>query len=488
MKPAAFEYHAPESVSDVTVVARRTRRRRQGARRRAEPRADAGAAPHPLPAHRRPQPGRRAARASSAQNGTLAIRAMTRRRVVEHDATVADAVPLLAKALPLIGHFQIRNRGTVGGSIAHADPASELPAVALALDAELEAAAHGVVAHASRPPSSSSARGPRRRARRDAHRGPLPGVGGPQRLRGRGDRTPQRRLRAHRRRSARSRSNDAGAVSRSAIGLLGMGPTPCARAEAEAGARRHRSPTRPISSEIGRLAAADTDPTADVHASAEYRKHVGAHLVARALDRALGERGVAEHAIQFTVNGSRTRARPRRARRSPTSCARTAALTGTHLGCEHGVCGACTILVDGDAVRSCLMFAVQADGADITTIEGIGPADGSLGPVQEAFRQAHGLQCGFCTPGFVVSVHAFLQDNPNPTPRRDPGRAVGQPLPLHRLPGDHQGGADRRGVAERQGVKEPEHVDADDRVVHGRRPDGRLRGLPRRRAPRARSS
>ena len=79
------------------------------------------------------------------------------------------------------------------------------------------------------------------------------------------------------------------------------------------------------------------------------------------------------------------------------------------------MCGACTILVDGDAVRSCLMFAVQADGADITTIEGIGPADGSLGPVQEAFRQAHGLQCGFCTPGFVVSVHAFLEQNPNPT-------------------------------------------------------------------------
>src|SRR5437763_14836254 len=89
-------------------------------------------------------------------------------------------------------------------------------------------------------------------------------------------------------------------------------------------------------------------------------------------------------------------------------------LTGTHLGCEHGVCGACTVIVDGRAVRSCLMFAVQADGADITTIEGIGPADGSLGPVQEAFRQEHGLQCGFCTPGFVVTVQAFLADHPDP--------------------------------------------------------------------------
>jgi carbon-monoxide dehydrogenase small subunit len=92
-------------------------------------------------------------------------------------------------------------------------------------------------------------------------------------------------------------------------------------------------------------------------------------------------------------------------------------LTGTHLGCEHGVCGACTVLVDGAAARSCLMLAVQADGAEITTIEGIGGADGSLTDVQEAFREMHGLQCGFCTPGFVVSVTAFLRDHPDPSDR-----------------------------------------------------------------------
>jgi len=90
-------------------------------------------------------------------------------------------------------------------------------------------------------------------------------------------------------------------------------------------------------------------------------------------------------------------------------------LTGTHLGCEHGVCGACTVLVDGAAVRSCLMFAVQADGAEVTTIEGIAGADGELSTVQAAFRDCHGLQCGFCTPGFVVSVTAFLRDHPTPT-------------------------------------------------------------------------
>ena len=90
-------------------------------------------------------------------------------------------------------------------------------------------------------------------------------------------------------------------------------------------------------------------------------------------------------------------------------------LTGTHLGCEHGVCGACTVLVDGDAVRSCLMFAVQADGARVTTIEGVASPAGDLSAVQAAFRDCHGLQCGFCTPGFVMSVTAFLRDHPSPT-------------------------------------------------------------------------
>ena len=90
-------------------------------------------------------------------------------------------------------------------------------------------------------------------------------------------------------------------------------------------------------------------------------------------------------------------------------------LTGTHLGCEHGVCGACTVLLDGDAVRACLVFAVQADGAEVTTVEGLAGPDGELSAVQQAFRDHHGLQCGFCTPGFVVSATAFLRDNPNPS-------------------------------------------------------------------------
>jgi carbon-monoxide dehydrogenase small subunit len=90
-------------------------------------------------------------------------------------------------------------------------------------------------------------------------------------------------------------------------------------------------------------------------------------------------------------------------------------LTGTHLGCEHGVCGACTILFDGHSARSCLMLAVQADGHAITTIEGIAPDDRTLHPLQEAFRDNHGLQCGFCTPGILTTLIELLHDNPDPT-------------------------------------------------------------------------
>jgi carbon-monoxide dehydrogenase small subunit len=90
-------------------------------------------------------------------------------------------------------------------------------------------------------------------------------------------------------------------------------------------------------------------------------------------------------------------------------------LTGTHLACEHGVCGACTVLLDGVAARSCLMLAVQAESFAVTTIEGLTPDDGTLSPIQEAFWSSHGLQCGFCTPGFVVTLTAFLAENPAPS-------------------------------------------------------------------------
>jgi len=127
--------------------------------------------------------------------------------------------------------------------------------------------------------------------------------------------------------------------------------------------------------------------------------------------------------LVLTVNGT---ARPVRVpvRRLLSDCLRhDLRLVGTHVGCEHGVCGACTVLLDGEPVRSCLVLAATAEGHDVTTVEGLAPAGApgrgdqpALSPVQQAFRECHALQCGFCTPGFLTTVTAFLRENPSPTP------------------------------------------------------------------------
>jgi len=121
------------------------------------------------------------------------------------------------------------------------------------------------------------------------------------------------------------------------------------------------------------------------------------------------------HSITLIVNGEDVREQVD-ARKSLVDFLRDdLALTGSHIGCEHGVCGACTVLLDGEPARSCLMFAVQAEGYEITTIEGIAPAPGELSVIQDAFCEMHGMQCGYCTPGMVLTATALLRDNPQPT-------------------------------------------------------------------------
>jgi carbon-monoxide dehydrogenase medium subunit len=285
MKPAPFEYHAPESLSDVTALL---------AEHGDEAKVLAGGQSlvpmlalrltrfeHIVDLNRVDD-----LRGVSRANGTLTVKAMTTQRTVEHDAAAGQAVPLLAEAIPLIGHFQIRNRGTVGGSIAHADPASELPAVALALDAELEVAGPSgtrtvpaseffvgtwtttigedeILRAVHFPVWSDGAGFAVEEVARRSGDFALTGV------------------------VAAVEVDGGGAVSRAGISFLGMGPTPIRARQAEQ-ALVGSTPTTSELDEIGRLAVADTEPTADVHASAEYRKHVGAHLVVRALDRALG--------------------------------------------------------------------------------------------------------------------------------------------------------------------------------------------------------
>ena len=118
--------------------------------------------------------------------------------------------------------------------------------------------------------------------------------------------------------------------------------------------------------------------------------------------------------VSFSVNGRREQIDVEPRRTLADALRDDLGLTGTHLGCEQGVCGACTILLDGEPVRSCLMLAVQADGSALTTVEGLA-ADGELHPLQQAFADCHGLQCGFCTPGFLISALYLLAENPNPS-------------------------------------------------------------------------
>jgi carbon-monoxide dehydrogenase small subunit len=119
--------------------------------------------------------------------------------------------------------------------------------------------------------------------------------------------------------------------------------------------------------------------------------------------------------VSFTVNGRPEQVDVEPRRTLADALRDDLGLTGTHLGCEQGVCGACTVLLDGEPVRSCLMLAVQADGSSLTTVEGLATEAGALHPLQQAFADRHGLQCGFCTPGFLISALHLLTENPDPT-------------------------------------------------------------------------
>jgi carbon-monoxide dehydrogenase small subunit len=119
--------------------------------------------------------------------------------------------------------------------------------------------------------------------------------------------------------------------------------------------------------------------------------------------------------VSFSVNGRREYLDVEPRRTLADALRDDLGLTGTHLGCEHGVCGACTILLDGEPIRACLLFAVQADGCSLTTVEGLAADDGRLHPLQEAFSRCHGLQCGFCTPGFLIAALHLLSENPCPS-------------------------------------------------------------------------
>ncbi len=190
------------------------------------------------------------------------------------------------------------------------------------------------------------------------------------------------------------------------------------------------------------VAGADLDPPSDVHASADYRRHLAAGARRTCRRPGHGQREELSHveagtiptsrSIAVTVNGT-TYEREVEARKLLIHFIRDDLdLTGSHIGCDTGNCGACSVIVDGTLVKSCMLLAVQADGSSVETVEGL--ADGEeLTKLQQSFTDHHALQCGYCTPGMLMSATALLRENPHPSERRDQEGPAGQHLPLHRL-------------------------------------------------------
>ena len=350
------------------------------------------------------------------QPGQLRIGAVTRQRQIEFSELVSQHAPLLHRATRLIGHLPIRTRGTIGGSMVHADPAAEYPTVAVALGAEfvvrgprgsrVVAAEDFFVGYLStalmpdelllevRFPTVCSSYGQAfvEFARRH---GDFALVGIAALLEVRDDRC----------RSAR--------LATAGLGLT-TGPAPGGRADAHprraergqppggghAGGRTGRAGQRPA--RLGRVPASPDPGTQSAGDPTGCGLPPGV--------RAMTDR----RSVQLTINGVTYSGHVEPRTLLVDFLRHDLGLTGSHVGCEHGVCGACTILVNGEAVRSCLMLAVQADGARLLTVEGLAQ-DGQLHPLQDAFREHHGLQCGFCTPGMLLTAYDLLQTHPTPS-------------------------------------------------------------------------
>ena len=227
-----------------------------------------------------------------------------------------------------------------------------------------------------------------------------------------------------------------GVIAQARIALTGVGPTALRAADAEAllvGRKLEPSLTGHAIEDV----RAAIEPDTDLHASSDYRRHLAGVLLGRALNSGLaprpGMRGMIKtRDISVTVNGTLHAATVEPRLLLADFLRHGLGLTGTHVGCEHGVCGACTVLLDGDSARSCLMFAVQADGRSVETVESLGRI-GQMNALQESFHAHHALQCGFCTPGMLMTATDLLKKYPLATDRRNSRGAFRQSLPLHRL-------------------------------------------------------
>jgi xanthine dehydrogenase iron-sulfur cluster and FAD-binding subunit A len=391
MKPPPFEYHAPATVAEAVALLAGLEDARVLA---------GGQSLVPLlnfrlarPAHLVDVNGVAGLDGVRERDGGVAVGATVRQADAETDPLLRSRCPLVPLALRHVAHQVIRERGTVCGSLAHADPAAELCAVLLALGGHVVA---------------RSQRGERAVPATQLFRGPFETALEPDEL------VTEAWFPAHAAADVavveESRRHGDFAMAGAArhgdrVALFGVAGTPVLADPAD--------PTRGLA------------PSSDLEASAEFKLHLVRVLVERAYapppepvaapPAPAPRRGRVVPGGGLTVNGT-GRPAPSSHRCLLSDYLRAElGLTGTHVGCEHGVCGCCTVLLDGRPVRSCLMLGVQAAGHEVTTIEGLAPAGAPLHPVQRAFHECHGLQCGFCTPGFVLAVTGLLARSPSPS-------------------------------------------------------------------------
>ena len=391
----------------------------------------------------------------------LRIGALTRHREIEVSEAVGRRFPVLRAAVGHVAHLAIRNRGTFGGSLAHADPAAELPMISLLLDARLGVTGPDGTRRLEARELFSSALAT---TLADAemltcvelpYLPPATGWGFEEVARRAGDFA----LAA----AAATVTLRDGKVAQARLAVMGAHDTPLRIGTAEA-LLVGNLPDSDVVEAAARAARDAVEPFDDLHASADLRRHLVEVLARRALASAVrrareeirphasapapapeptaapetepvpepvptregtwreggrGARGAsgaiaARRTIRLRVNGTALEREVEPRRLLADFLREDLGLTGTHVGCEHGVCGACTVLLDGDSARSCLTLAVQADGGTVETVEGLGRVD-SLHPLQRAFREHHALQCGFCTPGMLMTTLDLLRKHPSPT-------------------------------------------------------------------------
>ena len=355
-------------------------------------------------------------------NGMLNIGALVRHKTCERSELLRSRYGVLADAAPQISDPIVRNRGTVAGSLAHADPQGDWGSALLAAGAQVQVQGPDGTRTI---PLDDFFLGPFTTALEPTEiltwvqvPDPGPRAGGAYfKLERKVGDFATVAVGVH-----VSFSN--GNVERAGIALTGVGPRNI-RAEAAEQALAGRALDDEAIAEAARLAAEAADPRDDIRGSAEYKRNVVRVFTERGLAQGRRREGgvVTETATEQAVHTKDVTATVNGQARSAAIETRlllvhfireTLGLTGTHIGCDTTSCGACTVLLDGVPVKSCTMFAVQADGHEITTVEGLAPP-GGLHPVQEGFHEEHGLQCGFCTPGMMLTATALLAENPDPS-------------------------------------------------------------------------